>query len=71
VSALGIAIIAGVLALLAIVAWAAAWQTMHWLGDAEDLIEDLVTWGAFRYTDADGTERVRAVNYKRRTPRRG
>jgi hypothetical protein len=50
-----------VVGLLAIVAWAAAWRTMNWLGDAEDIIEHAAGVG-----EVTGP----IYDYKRRTPRR-
>lgn len=49
------------LGLLTIIAWASAWQTMRWLGDAEDLIESAASW----------RDLALLWDYKRRTPRRG
>ena len=58
-----IAIVA-VLTALALIAWACAWQTLNWLGDAEDLIERMAGVG-----DSKGYRELE--RYKRRTPRRG
>jgi hypothetical protein len=38
---LGLFAIAILLAVLALVAWAACWRTLEWLADAEDLLEQL------------------------------
>jgi hypothetical protein len=60
-----------VLALLGIVAWASAMQTLRWLGEAEDLLEHLRErpwlWG-----DDEGrlSAPLSLEHYKRRTPRR-
>lgn len=55
--------IAGVvLTLLAVVAWGSAWLTMHWLADAEDLLE--------RIRNGAGTWPRELDAYVRRTPRR-
>lgn len=63
-SALEVALLFAAVALvLALVAWASAWKTMEWLGDAEDLIE--------RVQRADDRNIFSPVHdYKRRTPRR-
>jgi len=62
-------ILAGIalLVLLAVIAWAAAWQTMHWLAEAEDLVEELARWLPGHPPDRVGRQ---LEEYRRRTPRR-
>lgn len=73
-------IVGGVLAPLAIIAWACAWQTLHWLAAAEDLLEgasDIVDsyvedtlekWG--KVHEDDLAIQAALLAYERRTPRR-
>lgn len=72
-------IVACVFALLAIVAWASAWKTMEWLGDAEDLIDQVRTTAALVETEPAQSPSVYNTvalfaelvdDYERRTPRR-
>lgn len=58
-------VVACVFALLAIVAWASAWKTMEWLGDAEDIIEAVCD-----ANDAESVVPIEAYHYMRRTPPR-
>jgi hypothetical protein len=47
-----------VLLLLAMVAWGSAWKTMEWLGELEDLVDDVLAGGSLE----------RLARWKRKTP---
>jgi hypothetical protein len=56
------------LALLAVIAWAAAYRTLLWLGEAEDVIEQTRQW--LGNVDAPDSLIQGLAAYQRRTPRR-
>jgi hypothetical protein len=63
-------IVAAAFGVLAVIAWAAAWQTLHWLGDAEDLLE-LLAWHAPNLESIGLiTLALELRGFRRRTPRR-
>lgn len=67
--------ITGALLIVVGVAWASAWsrarKTMHWLADAEDLIEDARERAAALTYEHDVIELQHVLDaWQRRTPRR-